>query len=214
MHRETWNQNRDKGVQNNSLLPGVYSALQHWPENHWLPVQQDRKHPRVLKLWDMPQDQIIVLTMEMLLISFVKILKCKIQVIICSVLYGSYHVTERVVRHWSDCPGMWWRCSRKDWTWHLVLRSGWCGGDQLQVRLNLRDLLQHKWFCDHVGAVRRCKLYNLSCVIFAYLYMLVLKCGGFHHRWQQPPKLDSISTGKKTEAKILWIVLSGLKLED
>lgn len=50
MHKETWIQNRDKGVQNSSLLPGIYTALQQWPENHCTPVQQDRKHPRVLKL--------------------------------------------------------------------------------------------------------------------------------------------------------------------
>lgn len=47
-----------------------------------------------------------------------------------------------------------------------------------------------------------------------YVYVFVLTHGVFHHRWQQPPKLDSISIGKKTEAKVLWTVLSCLELED
>lgn len=100
------------------------------------PVQQDRKHPRVLKFGDMPQDQvIIIIIMEILLIIIVILSNAKFRLLFSLCSMGS--TTERVVKHWNECPG-----SGEMFRKGLYLAIGavfWrCGAGQLQVGLNLR----------------------------------------------------------------------------
>lgn len=79
----------------------------------------------------------------------------------------------------TNCPGKWWsqhpwRCSRKAWTWHLVLQIQWWGDGQrldlmaLKVFSNLKDSVIHgpsfiyRGYLTMWGVIRKLNLWSLD----------------------------------------------------